>query len=82
MPKEPIAQYIVDAKGKRTAVIVDIHVYEQMLDELDDYLCAKAYDDARPKVQDELARNEYSWLEEFLVSRKMQIKKKRIRKEK
>ena len=34
--KEPMATYIVDKKGKKTAVILPIEKYEELLEDLED----------------------------------------------
>ena len=34
--KEPTATYVVDKKGKKTAVILSIEKYEQLMEDLDD----------------------------------------------
>jgi hypothetical protein len=70
MIKEPVAKYIVNSKGKRTGVILDMKTYEEILDLLDDYYCTKAYDEAKPIVEAEIARGEYETLDDFLASRK------------
>ena len=76
MIKEPVAQYIVDAKGKRTAVIMDIETYEGILELLDELSCAKAYDNAVEGVRREIAHGEVTTLEELLRSRKTKPRKK------
>ena len=78
--KEPIAKYIVNSKGKRTSVILDVKTYEEILDLLDDYFCTKVYDEAKPIVEDEIARGEFSTLDNFLASRKIKpVRKKAVK---
>ena len=79
MMKEPVARYIVNAKGKRTSVILDVKTYEEILDLLDDYFCTKAYDEAKPIVEAEIARGEITTLDDFLASRKKTVRKKVIK---
>jgi PHD/YefM family antitoxin component YafN of YafNO toxin-antitoxin module len=40
-------QYIVDEQGKRTGVILDVEIYEQMLEELEELEELRAYDAAK-----------------------------------
>jgi len=80
MIKEPVAQYIVDAKGKRTAVILEIAAHENLLDLLDDYYCSKAFDESKPIIDAEIAQGKFSTLDEYLASRKRkQAQKKKPR---
>lgn len=39
---------------KRTAEILDIETFEEMLEIIDDYYCTKAYDESKPKVDAEI----------------------------
>ncbi len=36
-------KYVIDNKGKKIAVVIDIEKYEKMIDELDDYYRRKEY---------------------------------------
>ena len=47
--KEPLANYIVDNKGKKTAIILPIGKYEQMLEDMED-LAVMASRDNEPDV--------------------------------
>ncbi len=40
-------RYVVDEKGKKTGVILDIKDYQRMLDELEELESIRAYDSAR-----------------------------------
>jgi PHD/YefM family antitoxin component YafN of YafNO toxin-antitoxin module len=40
-------QFIVDAQGNRTAVILDIAEYERLMDELEELEAIRAYDAAK-----------------------------------
>lgn len=57
--KEPEAQYIVDAHGHKTAVVLDIKTFEEILDILDDYYCGKAYDRAKKNTDAAVQRGDY-----------------------
>lgn len=73
MIKEPVAKYIIDSKGKRTGVVLDVKTYEEILELIDDYNCAKAYDESKPIVDKEIARGEFTTLDELLESRKKKL---------
>ena len=47
--KEPTASYIVDGKGKKTAVILPIERYEELLEDLED-LAVMASRDGEPNI--------------------------------
>lgn len=70
MLKEPIAQYIVNTKGKRTGVVLDIKVYEEILEALDDYFCARAYKRSKVKTDSEIAKGEFVTLRELRTNSK------------
>ena len=40
-------KYVVDSKGRRTAVILDIGAYRKMLEELEELESIRAYDKAK-----------------------------------
>jgi hypothetical protein len=62
-------QYVVDAEGKRIAVLVDIATYEKMRDAYEELGDIKAYDEAKDKVKSEIETGQYSTLDEYLSSR-------------
>ncbi len=41
------ARYIIDEQGNRVAVVLDIEVYQRILEELEDLEAIRAYDDAK-----------------------------------
>jgi hypothetical protein len=41
--------FITDTKGQKVSAIVPINEYEQMLEQLDELACIKAYDKAKLK---------------------------------
>ncbi len=41
------ARYIVDEQGNRVAVVLDIEVYRQILEELEELEAIRAYDEAK-----------------------------------
>ena len=49
MPKEflmPEPRYIIDKTGKKVAVILDVHVYEQLLEVIEDFCLGKMAQEA------------------------------------
>lgn len=42
-------QYITDTKGNKISAVLPIKEYQQMLQQLDELACIKAYDKARAK---------------------------------
>ena len=42
-------QYISDNKGNKLSVILPIKEYQKLIDELDEWECVKAYDEAKKK---------------------------------
>lgn len=44
--QRPRERYLVDEHGERTAVVIEIAEYEQLLDHLDELDAIRAYDDA------------------------------------
>lgn len=52
------ARYIVDEKGKRTAVILDLATYRMLLEALDELECIRAYDEAKACEEDVLPLEE------------------------
>lgn len=77
MIKEPIAKYIVDSKGKRTGVVLDVKTYEEILELIDDYYCTKAYDESKPIVDKEIAQGDFSTIDALLASRKKKVATKK-----
>jgi len=42
-------QYVTDAAGKKTAVIVPVKDYERLIESMDELECIKAYDRAKSR---------------------------------
>ncbi|MBW7857854.1 MAG: hypothetical protein H3C43_06115 [Leptonema sp. (in: Bacteria)] len=47
-------KFLVDEKGQRVAVLLDISDYERLLDELDELDAIKAYDAAKASGEDSI----------------------------
>jgi len=59
-------KFLTDEKGNRIAVVLDIAVYEKLLEDLDEFYCAKAYEQAVEQTDPEIASGDYLTLEEFV----------------
>ncbi len=73
-------RYVVDENGKRVAVLLDIKEYERMveeLEELEDILARRAYDEAKA----ELERGEDELIPWELAKREIEEERKRLKKE-
>lgn len=44
-------QFITDKKGNKISVVVPLKEYEQILEQLDELACIRAYDKAKSKKQ-------------------------------
>ena len=51
-------QYITNAQGDRIAVILDIIAYQKLLDEMDEFLCWKGYQQALEETDLEIANGD------------------------
>ena len=58
-------QYIVDADGKRVAVLLDIATYDKLIEELEDIADVRAYREEKPIVDTEIAAGNYVTAEEL-----------------
>ena len=63
-------KFLTDEKGNRIAVVLDIAVYEKLLEDLDEFYCTKAYEQAVEETDPEIASGDYLTLEEFVSQRK------------
>lgn len=61
-------KYITDTKGNKTAVILDIKTYEELMDEIDDLNCALGYDLAKKENAKDIAEGKLITLERFVKS--------------
>jgi predicted DNA-binding protein len=51
-------QYIVDDTGKRSAVILDVKVYERLLEELEDFYLSRAGEDILSQDEERISIEE------------------------
>jgi hypothetical protein len=70
MNLEQSEQYLTDASGNRVAVVIDIAIYQQLLDELDELRCIKGYEQAVAETELEIAAGDYLTLDQFLSTQK------------
>lgn len=66
--KEP-PQYLVDAQGHRVAVVLDLPAYERLLEAAEETWSVRAYDAAKPVVEEELKAGEATTLNEYKTAR-------------
>ncbi|MEA5533812.1 hypothetical protein [Crocosphaera sp. XPORK-15E] len=69
MSLESKEQYLTDVNGNRIAVVIDINVYQKLLDELDEYYCIKGYEQAVTETEPEIRSGDYLTLEQYLANR-------------
>ena len=75
MIKEENTRYLVDAKGKKTGVFLDIVTYNAMLEIIDDYYCQKEYDRVREVTEAELAHGDFVTLDQLKTRLRKERKK-------
>ncbi|MFA5805680.1 MAG: hypothetical protein WC879_13670 [Melioribacteraceae bacterium] len=77
---EPIKKkYVVDTNGNKTAVILDMKIYEKLIDEIDELNCALGYDQAKKENELDLISGNSITLEEFISKRKARKIKRKIK---
>jgi hypothetical protein len=67
-------QFLTDAKGKRTGVLLDLSTYQRLREAEEELAEIQAYDTARPKVLSEIAAGHFIGLEEYHASRRRRTK--------
>jgi PHD/YefM family antitoxin component YafN of YafNO toxin-antitoxin module len=67
-------QYLIDAKGKRTAVVLDLRTYEYLREAEEELADIQAYDSSVTRVHAEVASGRSSTLEAYRVGRKRKSK--------
>lgn len=76
---EPNKKYITDVKGNKTAVILDLKVYEQLVDEIDELNCALGYDQAKRENEKDILAGKFITLEDFIAKRHNRKTKQKIK---
>ena len=67
-------QFIVNKKGKKVGVLLDMPTYEKFLEAYEDMEDIRDYDEVKEKVEKEIANGDVVTLEEYLRKRKIKIK--------
>jgi hypothetical protein len=62
-------QYLTDAQGKRTGVLLDLNTYQRLREAEEELAEIQAYDTAHPKVLSEIAAGHFTGLIEYRASR-------------
>jgi hypothetical protein len=62
-------QFVTDAKGKRTGVVLDLITYQHLREAEEELAEIEAYDAARPKVLSEVAAGHFVALGEYRAAR-------------
>jgi hypothetical protein len=60
-------QYIINAQGDRIAVILNITAYQKLIEEMDEFLCWKAYQQAVEETNPEIANGDFVTLDRYLA---------------
>jgi len=62
-------KFLTDEQGNRIAVVLDIAVYEKLLEDLDEFYCEKDYEQAVKETDPEIENGDYLTLEDFMKQR-------------
>ncbi len=63
------AQFLTDAKGKRTGVVLDLRIYEQLREAEEELADIDAYDSLRDRAHSETAAGQWATLTSYRASR-------------
>ncbi len=75
MIKEKNTRYLVDAKGKKTDVFLDMETNNSVLEIIDDYYCRKEYDRVKEATDAEIAQGDFVTLDHLKTKFRKQHKK-------
>ncbi|MEJ5239452.1 MAG: hypothetical protein WHT82_13915 [Limisphaera sp.] len=64
------AQFLTDARGKRTGVVLDLETYEKLREAAEELADIQAYDALRERAHSELASGRFETLASYRASRK------------
>ncbi len=67
-------QFLTDAKGKRTGVVLDLKTYEQLREAEEELAGIQAYDALRDRAHSEIAAGQFEALTSYRASRKRKAK--------
>ncbi len=62
-------QYITNAQGDRVAVILYIAAYQKLLEEIDEFLCWKGYQQSIVETELELKNGDFLTLSQYLETK-------------
>jgi hypothetical protein len=61
-------QYITNAQGDRIAVILEINAYQKLLEEMDEFVCWKGYQQAVEETETEFVNGDFATLDHYLAT--------------
>jgi hypothetical protein len=67
-------QFITDAKGKRTGVVLDLQTYEHLREAEEELADIQAYDALHDRAHSEIAAGQFETLTSYRASRKRKAK--------
>jgi len=67
-------QFLTDAKGKRTGVLLDLQTYEHLREAEEELAEIRDYDSARERAHSEIAAGQFSTLAAYRASRGRKVK--------
>ena len=68
------AQFLTDADGKRTGVVLDLQTYERLREAEEELAEIPAYDSARDRAHSEIAAGQYMTLAAVRAARQRKVK--------
>jgi len=67
-------QFLTDAKGKRTGVLLDLRTYEHLREAEEELADIQTYDSTRVRAHSEIASGRFSTLASYRASRRRKAK--------
>ncbi len=67
-------QFLTDAKGKRTGVVLDLQTYEQLRAAEEELAEIRAYDALQDRAHSEIAAGQFATLSSYRAGRKRKAK--------
>ena len=67
-------QFLTDAKGKRTGVVLDLATYERLRDAEEELVDIQTYDALRDRAHAEIAAGQFTTLTSYRKTRKRKAK--------
>ena len=72
--KTKVEQFLTDAKGKRTGVVLDLKTYEHLLEAEEELADIQTYDVLRDRAHAEISAGQFETLTSYRASRKRKAK--------